>query len=136
MLHLWTNIFRLLSGELNRGLKASFTLHKAFAGGSFYGVNSMDSFGMDSFGMDSFSRDSSNSSSTFLPSLNFQKTKKAICVNQNTLVAMCSQVSFIGCLANRFFVGLDQRKLAQGNADPCKPTETNADKCRQLRDVR
>ena len=35
MLHLWTNIFRLLSGELNRGLKASFTLHKAFAGGLF-----------------------------------------------------------------------------------------------------
>ena len=118
MLHLWTNIFRLLSGELNRGLKASFTLHKAFArGGSFYGVNSMDSFGMDSF-----SRDSFNSSSTFLSSLNFLKLKKAICANQNTLVDMRLQASFIGCLANRFFVGLDQRKLAQGNADPCKPT--------------
>ena len=36
MLHLWTNIFRLLSGELNRGLKASFTLHKAFAGGGLF----------------------------------------------------------------------------------------------------
>ena len=82
----------------------------------------MDSFGMDSFGMNSFSRDSFNSSSTFLPSLNFQKTKKAICANQNTLVDMRLQASFIGCLANRFFVGLDQRKLAQGNADPCKPT--------------
>lgn len=82
MLHLWTNIFRSLSGELNRGLKASFNLH----------------------------------------SLNFLKLKKAICVNQNLFVAMCLQASFIGCLANRFFVGLDQRKLAQGNADPCKPT--------------
>lgn len=91
---------------------------------------------MDSFGMDSFSRDSFNSSSTFLSSLNFLKLKKAICANQSTLVDMRLQASFIGCLANRFFVGLDQRKLAQGNADPCKPTETNAGKCRQLRDVR
>ena len=133
MLHLWTNIFRLLSGESARGLKASFNLHKAFAGGgSFYGVNSMDLFRMDSygrelFGMDSFNRDSFKSSSTSLLSFNFLKLKKAICVNQNMLVAMCSQALFIGCLANRFFVGLNQRKSAQGNADLCKPTQ---DQCK------
>lgn len=87
MLHLWTNIFRLLSGELNRGLKASFNLH----------------------------------------SLNFLKLKKAICVNQNTLVDMRLQASSIGCLANRFFVGLDQRKSAQGNTSSYKPTQ---DQCK------
>lgn len=111
MLHLWTNIFRSLSGELNRGLKASFNLHKVFAGGgSFYGVNSTDSF---------------NSSSTSLLSLNFLKLKKAICANQNTLVDMRLQASFIGCLANRFFVGLDQRKLSQGK-------QTRASQCRSM----
>lgn len=87
MLHLWTNIFRSLSGELNRGLKASFNLH----------------------------------------SLNFLKLKKAICVNQNTLVDMRLQASSIGCLANRFFVGLDQRKSAQGNTSSYKPTQ---DQCK------
>lgn len=123
MLHLWTNIFRSLSGELSRGLKASFNLHKAFAGGgSFYGVNSTDSFGMDSFNRGSF-----KSSSTSLLSLNFLKLKKAICVNQNTLVDMRLQASSIGCLANRFFVGLDQRKSAQGNTSSYKPTQ---DQCK------
>lgn len=125
MLHLWTNIFRLLSGELNRGLKASFNLHKAFAGGgSFYGVNSTDSFGMDSFNRGSF-----KSSSTSLLSLNFLKLKKAICVNQNTLVDMRLQASSIGCLANRFFVGLDQRKSSQGKqtrASQCRPMQVSA----------
>lgn len=87
MLHLWTNIFRSLSGELNRGLKASFNLH----------------------------------------SLNFLKLKKAICVNQNTLVDMRLQASSIGCLANRFFIGLDQRKSAQGNTSSYKPTQ---DQCK------
>ena len=77
----------------------------------------------------SLSRESTrglNASFTLL-SLNFLKLKKAICVNQNMLVAMCSQALFIGCLANRFFVGLNQRKSAQGNADLCKPTQ---DQCR------
>lgn len=89
MLHLWTNIFRSLSGELSRGLKASFNLR----------------------------------------SLNFLKLKKAICVNQNTLVDIRLQASSIGCLANRFFVGLDQRKSSQGKqtrASQCRPMQVSA----------